>query len=408
VAFVGSLPVWDDGAQNPAYSPAGALFQERLLDALAATSECDVAHVFAGWPVPSFPRSRHLLVRGGPTRPFHRFPGTRLGFLNFGPFKPITLALSLFPRLVLWAARERGRPRALLLYNLASPPGVVAVLAGRLTRTPVIGLIADIEVPGAGHVKDTPLRRFEFQLQVRTLPLLDALIVLTDRMHSDFAPRRPALVMEGAIDEQLLEGAVPLEHSGPCVLLYSGQLSELKGIPLLLEAFNGLPEGYELWLTGDGPLRDQVRAAASADGRIRFYGMIPYPEVLTLARRATILVNPHSALPATARYLFPSKLIEFLASGRPVVTTVSTPEVRSEYADVAYLVEEETPEALRAMILHVAALPESERRARGEAARGLVRARKTWRAQGERIGRFIASVAVGEGAGMQRTPVLQR
>ncbi|HSJ31769.1 MAG TPA: glycosyltransferase [Longimicrobiales bacterium] len=410
VAFVGSLPLPEDTVDNPAYSPAGALFQERLLDALDAAPECTLSHVFAGRRLASFPRGRPIAVRSRPARILGRLPGTMLGFVNLGALKPLTLALALVPRVLLWTWRERNRPRVLLLYNIASPPGIFAVLAGRISRTRVVGLIADIEVPGSGLVPSTLLRRLEYRLQVRTLPLLDGLIVLTRRMHGDFAPRVPYLVMEGAVNEEIVAPAPGLPpDETTCALMYAGQLSELKGIPLLLDAFAGL-EGaaWQLWLTGDGPLRDLVRAAAARDPRIHFHGMVPYPEVLALSRRATMLVNPHRAWLASARYLFPSKLIEFLASGRPVVTTVSTPEVREEYGAVAYLVEEETPEALRGMIRHVASLPEAERRARGAAAQTLVRTHKTWRAQGGRIARFIARVAAGEGAGeAARQPVGQ-
>ncbi|HSJ30954.1 MAG TPA: glycosyltransferase [Longimicrobiales bacterium] len=402
VAFTGSLPEPEDIIANPAYSPAAALFQEQLLEALDASAECEVSHVFAGRPLPSYPRHARIAIRGARASRAGRFPMSRLGFLNLGLLKPATLSLSLLPRVLAWAWRERARSRLILLYNTTSPPAIIAVLAGLLSRTQVVAIVADINVPGSGLVSRSLLRRLEYRLQVRTLRYLDGVVVLTERMRVDFAPRLPALLMEGAVSDTLLQDPLPGRASGTgaCAIMYAGHLSALKGLPLLLEAFERLVgPGYELWLTGDGPMRPDVEAAAQRDPRIRYFGMLPYERVVTLLRRATVLVNPHSGAMASSRYLFPSKLLEFLASGRPVITTVSTPEVRQEYGAVAYLLEEESAEGLRAMIETVASLPERERQARGEAARMLLRERKTWRTQGARIAHFLARV-VREGSGL--------
>jgi glycosyltransferase involved in cell wall biosynthesis len=396
LAFVGILGLDGPDGTNPAYSTAGALFQERLLETLPEAG-IDVSHVFSLRPVPSFPADRRIVFAPAAVTLFGRYPGTLLPFLNLGPLKPLSSGLALLTRLVKWAWILRARPhRAILVYNLASPPGIISVLVGRLTRTKVFALVADIQVPGSGLVPNSFARRLEFGLLTWTLPMFDGLIVLTRRIAEDFAPNTPFLQMEGAVPEELADvrtdppDTVTPKADGAFVIMYAGGLSDLKGIPLLLDAFALLAgPKYRLWITGAGPLRGRVERAATEDPRIVYWGFPTYARVRELYREASVLVNPHSTTHLSSRYLFPSKLIEYLATGTPVISTCSTPEVNEEFRDVLYTLEPESVEGLAALLQRIAGLPLTERTSVGARAQRLVRAKKTWQAQSRRIAEFM-------------------
>jgi glycosyltransferase involved in cell wall biosynthesis len=290
----------------------------------------------------------------------------------------------------------------LLLYNIAAPPGVVSIVAARVIRASVFAVIADVQVPGSGLVADTYLRRVEYRLQQWTIPRCDGLIVLTENIAHDFAPEVPHICVEGAIPDALASNdALPTAAASrgfetqpgtttPLILMYAGGLSELKGIPLLLAAMRQLESrDYLLWITGDGPLRSSVEAAAATDDRVTYWGFAPYPEVLRLMAEATVLINPHSTTHESARYVFPSKLIEYLATGKPVISTVSVPEVKEQYGHVMYVVQEETPEALATQIRYAATLSPYELSLMGTRARSYVLAQKSWSIQGQRIAEFV-------------------
>ena len=399
-AFVGLLDVEGRSADNAAYSPAGTQFQECLLRALNGTA-LDVTHVYALRPVPSFPRHRKLFF--GPRRVVLAggIQSTLIEFINLGPLKTFTSGMALFPRLVAWAWRERRRPRVIMQYNLSSPPGFIGVLVARLTGSRVVPIVADLQVPGDGLLPDTLPRRVEFWLQRQTLPLCDGLIVLTRRMAMDFAPRVPFIQMEGALPDNLVVAsrgpdypkAERPESTPTRVIMYAGGLSELKGIPLLLESFSRIQGNeYRLWITGIGPLRDLVEASAERDPRIKYWGFPSQRELLTLYQAADVLVNPHSVRLRSARYLFPSKLIEYLGTGTPVISTCSTPEVVVEYATLMFPIEEDSPDVLADKIRTVLALPRSELQDIGYKAGEYVRTHKTWAVQARRIGEFVCAL----------------
>lgn len=406
IAFVGSFAPEGDGPENPAYSAAGELLQQRMVRGLEDAG-AEISAVFSMRAVPSYPQGRSLLF-GRSEQRVGTWRARSIPFVNLGPAKTLTAGASLLPELLAWAWRNRGRPRAVLLYNVNAPPGAVSLLAGRLTGTRTFAVVADIQVPGSGFYESNLLRRLDFQLQVRTLPLLDGLIVLTKRMVTDFAPRSPWLLVEGGVPDEApalpavppREDPAPGEPPAPVVFMYSGSLTDLKGIPLLLDAFErSRGEHLRLWIAGGGALQAEVEAAAARDPRIRFWGSLTHAEVTRVYGDVDVFVNPHSTRHESARYLFPSKLLEYLAYGRPVITTCSTPEVAEEYGEVAYVMEREDPAELAALLERVGAMTPSERRQRGEICRALVAERKTWSRQGRRMLDFIGGIVRGGDAG---------
>ena len=62
-------------------------------------------------------------------------------------------------------------------------------------------------------------------------------------------------------------------------------------------------------------------------------------------QEATLLVNPRPTDEEYVKYSFPSKTMEYMASGTPVLTTV-LPGMPKEYYPYVYLLEDETAEGI--------------------------------------------------------------
>jgi glycosyltransferase involved in cell wall biosynthesis len=104
-------------------------------------------------------------------------------------------------------------------------------------------------------------------------------------------------------------------------ILFVGRLADVKGVPLLLEAFVRIRARYpkaKLTLVGDGPERSSLQARAMAlglDNAVEFLGYCTQQEVAEQMNMADFLV-----LPSFAEGL-PVVLMEALASGIPVIAT---------------------------------------------------------------------------------------
>ncbi len=101
------------------------------------------------------------------------------------------------------------------------------------------------------------------------------------------------------------------------VLGYVGRLHTTKGIPLLLDVFDGLRHDdprLKLLLAGPGPLRDSIaeRAAASA-GAIRLLDPLPFDKIAALLNVFDVFVFPSKG------EAFGISLLEAMACGLPLV-----------------------------------------------------------------------------------------
>lgn len=109
-------------------------------------------------------------------------------------------------------------------------------------------------------------------------------------------------------------GPGPAERTGG--ILFVGRLSEEKGVSTLLDAWKQVRGDVRLTIVGDGPLGEDVRAAAAADPRITAAGRRPFEEVLQRVAGAEALV-----MPSVWYETFGRTLIEAFAAGTPVIAS---------------------------------------------------------------------------------------
>ena len=134
----------------------------------------------------------------------------------------------------------------------------------------------------------------------------------------------PSTVDSGRFD-RIFDPILPFEY-----ILYCGSLTILKdGVNILIESFNRISEKYpdiNLVLIGKGDtvedeilIRDLV-TKLNIDERVKFLGQLPRTVIPAYLCNAKVLAlaRPESIIAAAG---FPSKLTEYLATGKPVVVT---------------------------------------------------------------------------------------
>jgi glycosyltransferase involved in cell wall biosynthesis len=144
-------------------------------------------------------------------------------------------------------------------------------------------------------------------------------------------------------------------------------------------------------------LEGEVTEAAAKDNRIDFRGYLSHGDVLLLYKSADLLINLRLTKVLNTQYFFPSKLMEYLASGTPVISTC-TGHVEEEFGQYLYVLKEETPAALAELILRILSLTTEQRYRRAADAKEYISRHKTWDAQGRRVARFLESLTAAERA----------
>ncbi|MCS7309335.1 MAG: glycosyltransferase family 4 protein [Armatimonadetes bacterium] len=139
---------------------------------------------------------------------------------------------------------------------------------------------------------------------------------------------------------------------------FLGRLVPAKGIDLLLESLQHLPEWCELWLAGEGEdtvwrtMAERLRVAE----RVRWLGALPSTHVVDFLHQLHVLVLP-SRTTARWKEQFGRVLVEAMACGVPVVGSNSG-EIPRVIGEAGLVFSEGNAEELARGILSLAESPE--------------------------------------------------
>jgi glycosyltransferase involved in cell wall biosynthesis len=224
------------------------------------------------------------------------------------------------------------------------------------------------------------------------MPRFTALIPFSIYVALDNHVTCPYMRLDPGVDLAEFERISPIAIDGRTkVLMYSGTLNEANGFRLLLDAFSRVEDpSIQLWVTGKGSMQDTVKKSERADTRIHYWGFVERQELLNLMTESLVLINPRPPSYPENRYNFPSKLIEYMATGRPVIST-ATADLELEYGEFVFLTRED-PDALAQIIDQVFDMPRMQLRSRGERGRQHILESKSWGPLSAKVAGFLESI----------------
>ena len=171
----------------------------------------------------------------------------------------------------------------------------------------------------------------------------DGFICLSPRFVDEFKLRNYLLVpgiLSSDFNSSVVEVGKNLASNELFVVVFAGGVSIENGIDKLIEAFAQLKYNHaRLVVYGVGPLVNMVQKHARTDSRVRYGGFLQGDMLTKAMLAANLLVNPRPANVEYAKNSFPSKLIEYMGTGIPTLTTrqISIP---AELKDCLYYIED--------------------------------------------------------------------
>lgn len=214
----------------------------------------------------------------------------------------------------------------------------------------------------------------------------DGYVFLTEQMKTFFRPDAPYIVMEGLANEKWFEEKTDTSSdSTGRAILYTGTLARVFGIKILLDAFDMLGhKDVELWICGSGDMENEIEKMSQRNPNVKFKGMVSAVQARELQRQATILVNPRTSEGEFTKFSFPSKTMEYLSAGKPVVMN-RLPGIPPEYYNYLHIPDDETPVAFARILDSLLDKPQEELNITGEAGRRFIMENKNSGKQAERI-----------------------
>jgi glycosyltransferase involved in cell wall biosynthesis len=338
-------------------------------------------------PIASYPGNPRLVSRGG-TFMANGVQGRKLAFVNLLVLKHLTRFVAC---LVTGSGALRSwRPDVLLVHGVHSPFLFYARMCQRFLGIPVAAILTD--PPGFVRPSDNLLARHLKGLDVglvrAALAGFDGVIALTESLATEFAPTVPYMVMEGIVDALPAEG--PRRSSSHSRLLYAGALTATYGVDRMVNAVRALHrDDIRLSCFGRGDLANWVAAVSQEDPRIEAPQLASRDDVLREYKRSNILVQPRPVDQDFVRFSFPSKLLEYLASGTPVVST-RLPGIPADYEEHVHWADDDSAQGLSLALERALATPWHERQHRAAMARDFVWRTRGYEAQGRRMKNFLA------------------
>ena len=218
----------------------------------------------------------------------------------------------------------------------------------------------------------------------------DSFILLTHQMNEVVNTKhKPYIVLEGHVDSDMALVQKKNHSTEKKIILYAGSLEEEYGLINLCEGFAQIyRENEELHIYGNGSCRDKVIMYSKTVKNIVYKGVVTPSEIVDKELEASLLVNPRSPEGEFTKYSFPSKTMEYMVSGTPVVMC-KLPGMPSEYAPYLFLFTDGSTRSISEKLRELLDMNPEELAIKGENARQFVLKNKTNIAQAEKVVNFL-------------------
>lgn len=370
-------------------SIASQVFESALLSGLSAENDLELTlHSFP--MIAAFPGSRKLLWGAKNEQTAGGFSTTWLPTVNLYGLKQWTQRHSARRAVKRWLKATDGTAdRAILLYSVFEPiADAVLRYAGKAGCKAYV-IVPDLPCDMYKTLSGNPIKASMQKRYMRRAEALqgcfDGYIYLTESMRQVVAPDKPYMIMEGIADVSAVRPPAQAEKTRKRAIMYAGALSSKYGLQNLVAAFNQLQlPNTELWFFGSGSYEAQLKEAAASNPCIRCYGRVNREDVLTYERKATLLVNVRDPKEAFTKYSFPSKTIEYMLSGTPLLST-ALQGIPEDYRPYVFWAEDNRAETLCTAIREILALPPDELNAFGSQAQQYISNQKNATIQAQRL-----------------------
>ncbi len=333
-------------------------YHRLLIEGLAAGADVDV--------VANPPVNRSLLDKAVISLPREEEGGARYQYIP--AIRNPLLKLACVAAGTFWKTfRLAKRDSTVVVDCLNRGAALSAQLAARLRGCRCVGIVTDLPDMLGGS-------RFSKKLANYVIRHCTDYVLLTEAMNGYLnKDGKPYVILEGHADITMREKKPAMERKAKeRICFYAGGVSKQYGLGNLVEGFRkaDIPNA-KLHIYGPGDYVKELQEAAAQDERIFYGGMLMNSEIVEKEMEAALLVNPRPTGEEYVKYSFPSKTMEYMASGTPVLTT-RLPGMPEEYYPYVYFIDEESADGIADALKRVLNSTDEELFEKGCAARAFV------------------------------------
>lgn len=287
-----------------------------------------------------------------------------------------------------WAKRHKGDLLKVLVYNTYHPPIDDIYEACHSVGAELYAVLYDLGVPPK-RLGLSRMTMLGYKMAERTaekyIPLLNGRIIINELIAEHYAANKDYILVDGGVNEQVINHLFPLKEKTGDVYTFvlAGMLWDQNGTKLVLDAMERYRNpNVRIVFAGKGKDVTLIEEAVKKDPRISYVGMLNMDDLFKLYEQADVLLNLR--MEEDVDFHFPGKLLEYLATGRYVI---STPVAHAErdYGEYMGVLHDKTPEGLIHMMENVQQMGKKRLNETGMNARRFMLENRTWDVQTKRI-----------------------
>ncbi len=287
-----------------------------------------------------------------------------IGFISLPVIKQLFVKFNAKRKIKKWINASEGKDRIIICYALSPTLSAITLNTAKKYNIKCMAVVTDI--PQLMNVKkiNTGLKSKIYNIYSKStfekMKKYDMYMFLTNAMSDIVNPMgRPFIVIEGMVDSMMEDKANEIEKKyQPKIIIYAGALYEKYGVLNLVEGFiTANIKDCSLWLFGNGEMEDYLNNLGNIN--VKYFGVVPNNEIVFHEIRASLLVNPRPSAEEFTKYSFPSKNMEYMVSGTPLLTC-RLPGMPDEYLDYVYIAEDESSKGFSKSLFDVMAKDKNE------------------------------------------------
>lgn len=303
-----------------------------------------------------------------------------VSFLNLWGIRNFARSYSLKKKIKNFT-KETDRKKVIIVYSPHTPFLEVASYAKKINPKIHICLIVP-DLPQYMNLESKHrkiydfFKKFDIERFNKLKKIVDSFTVLTDQMADALEIKnKPYIVVEGLVDENNIQ--YTKVQSKTRTIVYTGTLNKKFGVLNLVEAFKRINDKeLNLIICGEGETKEDIVREAKKDNRIKFLGQVTIEESKRIQKEATVLVNPRQNNEEYTKYSFPSKTMEYLETGNPVIA-YKLDGIPNEYQNYLIYVKDNSIEELANSIMEAINISEDNRNKKRESTINFLKENKT-------------------------------
>lgn len=174
------------------------------------------------------------------------------------------------------------------------------------------------------HEEKNPIKKVLAKLCEESFKEFDSVISLANFEEKQFKKNVNLEVLRGGINFNYFKDIKQPQYNEdkPLVFMYAGLLSNVTGVDILLETMKLVKaQNLKLLISGKGELEKKVEEYAATDSRVTYLGFLDVDDYYKQLNDVNIFINPRNMGLTQNKNNFPSKILEYLATGRVILST---------------------------------------------------------------------------------------